>query len=170
MSCFPGRAVVKNPPASPGDTGDMGSISRLGRSPGAGNGNPFQYSCWGNPMDRGAWLESMGSKELDMTQQLNSYVTLGETLPLSGFNFLTGKKRMKILPKNLHQVLWDSHGHGHGLSLMKPANGNRAGMWHRTKTSRCCGQISPSLHPWVTHPAVPGPLPSSHAVRRHLLV
>ena len=35
--------------------GDLGSIPRLGRSPGEGNGNPFQYSFLGNPMDRGAW-------------------------------------------------------------------------------------------------------------------
>ena len=35
--------------------GDGGSIPGLGRSPGRGNGNPFQYSCLGNPMDRGAW-------------------------------------------------------------------------------------------------------------------
>ena len=45
-------SVVKNPPANAGDTG---LIPRLGRSPGAGNGNPHQCSCWENPMDRGAW-------------------------------------------------------------------------------------------------------------------
>ena len=45
--------VVKNPPANAGS--DMGSIPRLGRSPGAGHGNPLQYSCLENPMDRGAW-------------------------------------------------------------------------------------------------------------------
>ena len=44
--------VVKNLPANAGDTG---SISRSGRSPGVGNGNPLQYSCLENPMDRGAW-------------------------------------------------------------------------------------------------------------------
>ena len=49
---FPGGSVVKNPPAS---AGDSGSITRLGRSPGEGNGNPLQYSRLGNPMDRGAW-------------------------------------------------------------------------------------------------------------------
>ena len=38
-----------------GDTGDSGSIPGLGRSPGGGNGNPFQYSCLENPMDTGAW-------------------------------------------------------------------------------------------------------------------
>ena len=47
---FPGSSVVKNPPAN---TGDLGSISGLGRSPGGGNGNPLQYSCLGNRMDRG---------------------------------------------------------------------------------------------------------------------
>ena len=47
--------VVKNPPANAGDTRDVGSIPGLERSPGEGNGNPFQYSCLGNPMDRGAW-------------------------------------------------------------------------------------------------------------------
>jgi len=38
-----------------GDAGDIGSIPGLGRFPGEGNGNPLQYSCLGNPMDRGAW-------------------------------------------------------------------------------------------------------------------
>jgi len=49
---FPGGSVVKNPPASSSDTG---SIPGLGRSPGEGNGNPFQYSHLENSMDRGAW-------------------------------------------------------------------------------------------------------------------
>ena len=47
--------VVKNLPANAGDIRDTGSIPGLGRSPGGGNGNPFQYSCLENPMDRGAW-------------------------------------------------------------------------------------------------------------------
>jgi len=43
-------------------------IPGLGRSPGEGNGNPLQYSCLENPMDKGAWqLQSMGLQELDMT-------------------------------------------------------------------------------------------------------
>ena len=42
--------VVKNPPASAGDMKDVGSIIGLGRSPGGGNGNPFQYSCLEIPM------------------------------------------------------------------------------------------------------------------------
>ena len=47
--------VVKNLPAGPGDIRDMGSIPGSGRSPGRGNGNPLQYSCLENPMDKGAW-------------------------------------------------------------------------------------------------------------------
>ena len=54
-SGFPGGSAVKNPPASAGDAGEVGSIPGLGRSPGEGNGNPLQYSCLGNPMDRGEW-------------------------------------------------------------------------------------------------------------------
>ena len=50
---FPG-AVVKNLPVNETDARDVGSIPGWGRSPGGGNGNPFQYSCLGNPMDRGA--------------------------------------------------------------------------------------------------------------------
>ena len=45
--------MVKNPSASAGDIRDMGSISGLGRSPGGGHGNPPQYSCLENPLDRG---------------------------------------------------------------------------------------------------------------------
>ena len=47
--------MVKNLPAIVGDITDAGSTPGSGRSPGEGNGNPLQYSCLGNPMDRGAW-------------------------------------------------------------------------------------------------------------------
>ena len=52
VSGFAGGSVVKNPSAN---TGDLGSIPGLGRLPGVGNGNPFQYSYLQNPVDRGAW-------------------------------------------------------------------------------------------------------------------
>ena len=58
--------MVKNLPAN---AGDEGSIPGSGRSPGEGNGNPLQYSCLGNPMDRGAWWATVrGVAESDMTQ------------------------------------------------------------------------------------------------------
>ena len=47
--------MLKNLPANAGDVRDTGSIPGLGRSPGGGHGNPLQYSCLENPMDRGAW-------------------------------------------------------------------------------------------------------------------
>ena len=57
---FLGGSVIKNLPAN---AGDAGLIPGLGRSPGEGNSNPFQYSCLGNPMDREAW----GYRESDKT-------------------------------------------------------------------------------------------------------
>ena len=58
--------MVKNLLASAGEAGDMGSIPRLERSPGGGNGNPLQYYCLENLMDRGVWqaIQSMGSQTL----------------------------------------------------------------------------------------------------------
>ena len=47
--------VVKNLPADAEDVRDAGSVPGSGRSPGGGHGNPLQYSCLENPMDRGAW-------------------------------------------------------------------------------------------------------------------
>ena len=47
--------VIKNLPANAGDIKDMRSIPGLGRFPGGGNGNPFQYPCREYPMERGAW-------------------------------------------------------------------------------------------------------------------
>ena len=53
--------MVNDLPANSGDLGDTGSIPGLGRSPGEGNGNPLQYPCLENPMDRGAsWAAVYG--------------------------------------------------------------------------------------------------------------
>ena len=64
--------MIKNLPANAGDARDVGSIPGLGRSPGGGNGNLLQYSCLGNPMNRGACLSD--GKESDTTEQLNMHV------------------------------------------------------------------------------------------------
>ena len=66
-----GGSVVKKLPANVGDTG---SDSGLGRSRGEENGKPLQYSCLGNPMDRGAWQATVHgiTKELDTIWQLNN--------------------------------------------------------------------------------------------------
>ena len=49
---FPGGSMIRNPPA---DAEDMGLIPGSERFPEKGNGNPLQYSCLGNPIDRGVW-------------------------------------------------------------------------------------------------------------------
>ena len=60
---FPGGSVVKNTPANAGNARDPGLIPGSGRSPGKGNGNPLQYSCLENPMDREpGGLQSMRSQ------------------------------------------------------------------------------------------------------------
>ena len=66
---FPGGSEVK---ASACNAGDPGSIPGLGRSSGEGNGNPLQYSCLENPMDRGAWWATVHRvAELDTTERLH---------------------------------------------------------------------------------------------------
>ena len=59
--------VAKNPPASAGDAKDAGSVHALGRSPGEGNGNPLQYSCLENRMDRGPWRATVNGVAKNLT-------------------------------------------------------------------------------------------------------
>ena len=64
--------MVKNPPAS---AGDSGLIPGSGRSPGEGNGNPLQYACLDNPMDRGAWRATVHwAAKSDTSEQLNTHI------------------------------------------------------------------------------------------------
>ena len=65
---FPGGSVVKNLPANAGDPGYMRLIPGSGRSPGGRNGNPFQYSCLENSLDRGAWQAIVHGVAMSRTQ------------------------------------------------------------------------------------------------------
>ena len=62
--------MVKNWPANAGDISDVGLISGSERFPGGGHGNPIQYTCLKNPMDRGAWWATVRAvtEELDVTE------------------------------------------------------------------------------------------------------
>ena len=87
---FLSGSVVKNLPANTGDAGDADSIPGAGGSPGVGNGNPFQYSCLGNPMGRGAWRYSpWGGKELDMAEhERKELKTSGSVLLPSNYSLV----------------------------------------------------------------------------------
>ena len=61
---------LKNPPAS---AGNESSVPGLGRSPGGGNGNPFQYSCLENSMDRGTWGATVYAVCRDMTEHAGTH-------------------------------------------------------------------------------------------------
>ena len=65
---LPGGTVVKNLPANAEDARDAGLIPGLRRCPGEGNGNPLQYSCLGNPVDRGAWWTTVHRVTKNQTQ------------------------------------------------------------------------------------------------------
>ena len=67
--------MVWNPPANTGDIRDVGSVPGSGRSPGGGRGNPLQYACLENPMDRGAWRAPVHGVAKSHTQSEVTEVT-----------------------------------------------------------------------------------------------
>ena len=76
---FPGVSVIKNLPST---AGDLASRPESGRSPGEGNGYPFQYSCLGNPMDKGDWYATIlgVTKESDTTATKQQQILIRELL------------------------------------------------------------------------------------------
>ena len=69
--------MVKNLPVNAGDSRDAGSIPGLGRSPEVGNGNPLQYSCLGNPVDRRAWRATVHRVTKSRTPKFGTKRSLG---------------------------------------------------------------------------------------------
>ena len=98
--------MVKNLPANAEDARDMGLIPRLGRSPGEGNGNLFQYSCLENSMDRRAWWTTVhGVAELDMTEHTNISHQLKTWLLLFSIYLLICSVKQVSLPFQLSSPL-----------------------------------------------------------------
>ena len=100
------------------NTGDLGLIPRSGRSPGGGNGNPLQYSCLENPMDRGAWRSMLWQKQrvAKSQTQLNDWAhthTHGILVPQPGIIPTPPVLKGKVLTtgppgKTLSHFFWGS--------------------------------------------------------------
>ena len=131
LGIFPSGTMVKNLPANAGDARDVGLIPGSRRSPGEGNGNPLQYSCLGNCMDRGAWWATVHRVAHSWTR-LNNWahtcIDIYMTLMLSAFlsqfwctlyfSSLQSKKHTAWL---FHEGLWwVSVREGRGLSPRIP--------------------------------------------------
>ena len=94
-----GGSVVKNSPANAGDPRDVSSIPGLGRSPGGGHGNSLQYSCLGNPMDRGAWWATV-HRVAKSQKWLTDWAGMHE-IPSQTFAWLTVEPRICLMPKSI---------------------------------------------------------------------
>ena len=109
--------AVKNLPANAGDTGDLGLIPGLGKSPGEGNGYPFQYSCLENPMDRQVWQATVHRVAKNWTRRQKFWVPQRHTqtkcvnqCETSGLHFLLFFKVISVLYN-----VW-SHAHRHACA------------------------------------------------------
>ena len=117
MSISPiSQAVVKNLPASAGDASDVGLIPGSGRSPRVGNGNPFQYSCLENSMDRGGWQATVQGVSMIRTRLSARVHTHTHTHESEVWAALSGLPSMrhisivkilqpKLLPHPLHHII-----------------------------------------------------------------
>ena len=119
--------VVKSSPVSAGDVRDKGSIPGSGRSPGGGHGNPLQYSCLENPMDRGAWCATVHRVAKSQTR-LNQPSTHSRTITyhvytikkikideIKHYDFLDAKTLLQVY---LHWKFWTPLVYSHALYFL----------------------------------------------------
>ena len=113
--------MVENSPANTGDTGDRGSIPGSGRSLGRGNGNPFQYCCLENPMDRGVWQATDHPvTELDPTEHMcmkNRWCKKQRFWTYPFKNYQNGKDTLKTLQQF---TLWEKTTQPDALHTLGP--------------------------------------------------
>ena len=91
--------VVDNLPANAGDGRDEGSVPGLGRSPGEGHGNPFQYACLENPMDRGVWRAIVCRVQRGRHDRSNSHARMGNFLQVHTFVFESQNVQLRKLTR-----------------------------------------------------------------------
>ena len=116
---FPSGSVVKNLPANARATGDPDSIPGSGRPPGEGNGNPLQYSCLGNSMDRGAWWATVHAiAESDTTEVTENAHTLYEMITVVSLDH-THYLCLYYIPRSYLLCNW-KFVHLHLLDLLCP--------------------------------------------------
>ena len=101
---------IKNLPANAGDTGDTDLIPGLGRSPGGRDGNPLQYSCLENPMDREAWWAIVHGVAKSWTQLSRHTHTHTHTHNFTAFKTFLDLLHLNLLGWEL-QVIWQSKHH-----------------------------------------------------------
>ena len=124
--------MVKNPPANARDTGDAGWIPGSGRSPEEGSSNPLQYSCLGNPMDRGAWQATVHGVTKSQTQlkRLSTHIHILGFLGGSGSNNLPAKQETPGLIPELGRS--PRKGNGNALQYSCLENPTGRGAWQAT--------------------------------------
>ena len=122
--------MVKNTAANAGDIRDLGSIPWSGRFPGGGNGNPLQYSCLENPMDRGAWqTSSTRLKESDKTERLTHTHTVILTAGWIGIQNDRGSKRLRGFPKKSSSCIHTCKAHRWPAPGFRTTKQRRAAGW-----------------------------------------
>ena len=129
---FPDGGVVKNLPVFSGDPRDPSSIPGLGRAPRAGNGNPLQYSCLKNYMDRGVWWAtvSVGHKESDIAERTHTFKSLIHlnSISMSGVNRVQFHLSAVVIQFSQHHF-FKRLSSSHCMFMAPLSNSSWAHMW-----------------------------------------
>ena len=118
--------MIKNPPANAGDIRDSGSIPGSGRSPGGGHGNPLQYSCLENPVDRGAWwaMVCRATKSRTRLRRLSTYSRSNDYYQTELLSLKSPSHPLRTLLRWNHSAKMYVYHSSHSLSPLVFLDGN----------------------------------------------